>query len=326
MRQLFVVPKLDGPVTGGTLYNRGLLAALGQPERYRHCTLQELPGMRRAFRPERLWVDSLYLEHVPLLAAKLEVGVLLHYLPSLLRLPRPPRRARELEPREQHAFECAARVLVPSSSMARLVHRLYPRLRVDCVAPGVDTIAPPAPARELRRAVMLCNVVENKGVLEFIGALAEHARAGDRFALAIIGSLSVQPSYARACRRLVERSPRLRGQVEFLGALPQARAFAQLAAAGLCISASRMESFGMALAEARAHGTPLLARRGGHVARQVSAAHGGELVADEQELAAAWLRLLHAPKRLRRRIALAERRPWRRSWTRAAREFERKCG
>ena len=111
----------------------------------------------------------------------------------------------------------------------------------------------------------------------------------------------------------------------FLDEIPQAQVFDQLARSALLVSASRMESYGMALAEARAHGTPILARAGGHVAAHVDPAAGGQLVADEAELAHAFVALLRRPTELERRIGLAEAARQTRSWHLTALEFRSAC-
>jgi len=95
-----------------------------------------------------------------------------------------------------------------------------------------------------------------------------------------------------------------------------------LAEAELLLSASVMESYGMALAEARVAGVPILARAGGNAASHVDASAGGELVASTPELVRACLELARTPARLRERIASARlHAPAARSWSEAAREF-----
>jgi glycosyltransferase involved in cell wall biosynthesis len=143
----------------------------------------------------------------------------------------------------------------------------------------------------------------------------------DRFRLRIIGGSDAQPAYARHCVSLVADNALLAQRVEFLGELDQRQVFAWLARSALFVSASRMESYGMALAEARAHGTPILARAGGHVSAHVQPEAGGQLVEDEEQLARALLELTRQPERLQRRIALAETSRPMRSWRTAALEF-----
>jgi glycosyltransferase involved in cell wall biosynthesis len=98
-----------------------------------------------------------------------------------------------------------------------------------------------------------------------------------------------------------------------------------MAASNLFVSASIMESFGMALAEARTLGLPIVARAGGNVATLVHGGCGGELVTDPSELAAACLRLCRDAGEHRRRLAMARATALPpRPWSEVGREFKLK--
>ena len=328
MRLLFVTPALDGPATGGTLYNRQLAEALQRDGvALRHVAEEHARHALSRAAPDMLWIDSLYLAALPELCRAAgphtRVGLLLHYLPSLLQRP-DPQSLHELPASERLALQAADCVLVPSSSLAELVGRLTAHPELICVPPGIDTTAPRRP-RERETCVMVCNVTENKGVLPFLSELAQCMQPSDRFRLVIAGRLDAEPAYARRCVALVADNPALEPHIGFLDGIAQAQVFEWLARSALLISASRMESYGMALAEARAHGTPILARAGGHVAAHVDAQAGGQLVADEAELARALVALMRDPNELDRRIQLADARRAARSWRTAALEFRAAC-
>jgi glycosyltransferase involved in cell wall biosynthesis len=90
----------------------------------------------------------------------------------------------------------------------------------------------------------------------------------------------------------------------------------------LLLSASRMESYGMALGEARALGLPIIALRGGNTAALVLAGAGGELLENDVELGRACVRLCRDGAEHARRLALAHaERLAERSWSQAAREL-----
>src|SRR5665811_420432 len=99
----FIVPDLDGPISGGTQYNRNLLAALVKSDfAVRVLPVREAdPVLAGAEARDCFWVDSLYLDRVSALVAKASgaarVGLLLHYLPSLVARPDGPLSASELE-------------------------------------------------------------------------------------------------------------------------------------------------------------------------------------------------------------------------------------
>jgi glycosyltransferase involved in cell wall biosynthesis len=326
MRLLFVTPPLDGPATGGTRYNQQLTRALQREgASVQCCTLSAAAEALAGGLPDIVWVDSLYLHAVPELRLRAggacRLGVLLHYLPTLLR-DAAPRALDDLSEIERRALLAADLVLVPSNTLHQLVQRLTPYRHIICVPPAIDDDAlAPAQAREHSSCVMVCNLIENKGVRPFLEALAAGLLAVDRFRLRIIGGSDAQPAYARHCVSLVADNALLAQRVEFLGELDQRQVFAWLARSALFVSASRMESYGMALAEARAHGTPILARAGGHVSAHVQPEAGGQLVEDEEQLARALLELTRQPERLQRRIALAETSRPMRSWRTAALEF-----
>jgi glycosyltransferase involved in cell wall biosynthesis len=79
----------------------------------------------------------------------------------------------------------------------------------------------------------------------------------------------------------------------------------ELAQAHVLVSASRSESFGLAVSDARASRCVVLARAAGHVAQLVSAAAGGALLADDGELVQALLALCRDPAALRERLERA---------------------
>src|SRR5262249_10204721 len=139
------------------------------------------------------------------------------------------------------------------------------------VEPGLDAAlrhrgGRPGGERDVVHGILVANLVAGKGVLPFLEALAPHLRAGAPVALTVIGSLAMDSVYAAACQERVAREPALAAAVRFVGPLPHAEVLARLDASDLLVSPSRMESFGLALAEARALGVPIVARAGGNAA------------------------------------------------------------
>ncbi|HWA76493.1 MAG TPA: glycosyltransferase [Polyangiaceae bacterium] len=327
--QLFVVPDLGGRPTGGTLYNRRLLGALSQLGfTARWCELERAEFALREEQPRIVWLDSLYLAGVPALKARLSgsarLGLLLHYLPALVAQGRRVE-ASELSVAERAALSLADCALVPSEFMREVVSGLgFGDRPILCVEPGCELLpGTPAAARaEGVRALLVAHVVAGKGIEPLLAALAVALGPSDRFELCIVGDLSVEPSYAARCQALVAAEPMLVGRVRFRGLLSERDAHAALFASNLLLSASFMESYGMALAEGRAAGLPLLVRDGGNVRFHIEPAAGGECVASATELAQACVRLCRDPGEHERRLLAARNhagpaRPWRR----AAEEF-----
>lgn len=318
MHILFLTPPLDGPATGGTLYNRQLLAALVATPEARRLSFQQhtFAGTPRA---DQVWVDSLYLGELPELreraGGQMRIGLLLHYLPSLLGA------ALELRERELRALQAVDVVVTPSDYLKQVVEQLCPGKPCVCVTPGVEVTQPGGAAIRDGSALMICNVTENKGVLPFLRELGQLVEERVVFDLAIAGDLQLEATYASDCLTLCGEHPWLREYVHFLGSIAQHELFTRLGSASVLVSASRMESYGMALAEARALGTPILALPGGNVAHHVAADSGGELAASPRALAEALCALMSDPAEQATRLTRARRSATIRPWSAVARDF-----
>jgi glycosyltransferase involved in cell wall biosynthesis len=279
MKVELIAPEPTAKITGGNLYNLGLMRALRER------------GVEMGAGGVKL-VDSLYLNRVTP-----GTWLLLHYLPSLVD-------GAPLSELEKTALTNARTVIVPSVYLRRMIASHTRRVVVIAPARISDN-------RHVARrggAVLVGNVTPGKGVLPLL-ALAPS------LPLRIIGSLDEDRAYAEKCRAHD-------AAVEFCGALPHEATLDAIAAADFLVSASRMESYGLALAEARGLGVPIVARRGGNVATHVDPEAGGQLVDNDEELAVACLRLAgNRDEMARRRRAAQRARPPARSWSDAAREL-----
>lgn len=337
-RYLFITPPLDGPPTGGTLYDARLLAALvatGGASVERHG----IEDGRRALaggRPGAYWVDSLFLDEFAALASTAKsgqsLGLLCHYLPSLVARGDAWRPA-DSTPVETAALRAASGIVVPSAWLGGVLESAgVAKSRIYVVEPGIEE-APVTASVEIQgapeaavplAALLVANLVPGKGIAPFLEALAtELGSAPPAFVLVVVGSLEQDPEYAAACRAVASSHPSLRGSVVFASAFPPAGVLRALAQAHVFVSASRTETYGMALAEARALGVPILARRGGNVGAHVDLAAGGELFGDDRALAAGLVRLSQDGAELARRRALAAAGSRHRAWEDAALDFLR---
>jgi glycosyltransferase involved in cell wall biosynthesis len=325
--QWFIVPRLDGAISGGTLYNRLLIAGLKDSG----CACDVLPidqakaVLAKAHGNDGFWVDSLYLDRLPLLARAARpgtrLGLIVHYLPSLISRGEGIGAA-DLTPTEAAALRTAAMFLVPSPFMGGIVRRLVgsarPVLQIESGRPLAALVSLPGPPL---RTLMVANLVAGKGVERFLPSLAEQIREADDLCVSIVGGSEHDPAHAERCHDR-QKDPRLRGRVRFLGELPHHETLQEMAASNLLVSCSHMESYGMALMEARVLGVPILAQDGGHVAAMVERDSGGELFADTDDLVATMLRLGRDPVEHLRRMKLARAGAWpARPWSAAAREF-----
>lgn len=309
MRHVFVVPEPTAMVSGGNVYNAGLTTALRAAGA--DVTLQDRLAPPVAAGAVQ-WVDSLYLDALPSLRRDgVRTNLVVHYLPTLVARGAVPA-AGELTAVEQAALDAADGFLVPSELMRAALRTLGVERPILVVAPGLEVpAAQPTVEHERLHAVVVANVTPGKRVLPLVAAV----NPAWPIALSVAGSVTMDPDYARACR---DAAP----QVRFTGALPHEAVGALVAASDVLVSPSCMESFGLALAEARALGVPILARGGGNSAAHVEARAGGRLFDDDAALAADLARLAgDRDERRRRRAAAQAHRPAPRGWADAARDF-----
>lgn len=327
--QTFVVPDLAGPVTGGTLFNRLLIGALKRLGWT--CSAvskaESASALASASSDDDVWIDTLYLDDFAEIAARLghgaRIGLLTHYLPSLVRY------GGEVGPEqlsvaEAQALRSAGMFLVPSLFMRSTIERLCDvhRRPIVCVEPGHLAEKGEVLAGPPVRAALVANLVPGKGVAPFLERLVERIHEEDDFHLSIVGSAAFDPEYARRCGERGD-DERLRGRVRFVGALSPLETVRFMADCNAIVSASTMEAYGMVIADARTLGLPILAHGGGNVAELVNPSSGGEVVWDADALAQAFLAFCRNKCEQARRLDLARAHALPpRSWSDAAHDFE----
>ena len=160
-----------------------------------------------------------------------------------------------------------------------------------------------APQHSSLTVLCVAQWIARKGVLELAQAWATAARTGWR--LELVGEFDADPAYAREVRAALAGAPE--GSVVLRGAVDDAELAAAYAAATLFAMPSRYEGYGIAFAEALAHGLPVLGCAVGPVPALVGP-EAGVLVPpnDMPALAAALARLMDDPA-LRARMAAAAR-------------------
>lgn len=198
---------------------------------------------------------------------------------------------------EARLLPLVAGVVCPSASTAAAIaaYGVAPA-RIAVCAPGTmrpARQAPPASVSGPCRLLSVATVTPRKGHRVLIAALA---RLGARpWRLRLVGSLSRDPGETALLRETIAIHG-LAARVELAGEWPPARLEDAYEAADIFVLASYHEGYGMAFAEALAHGLPIVATTGGAIPETVPAS-AGLLVppGDEAALGAALARLIDDP-------------------------------
>src|SRR4051794_21656710 len=216
----------------------------------------------------------------------------------------------------------AATAVLTTSDWARSQVRTWYGLRqIDVALPGVDPAPPVTRHRDAGGTSFICVAAVHRGkghdvLLEALAALGDRA-----WKLTCVGSLEVDPDFVASLQTQVYARTWER-RVLFTGPLSAAALSASYDAADLLVLPSRSESYGMVVAEALAHGLPVVASAVGGVSEALGGvepvgAMPGLLVppGDAPALTGALRSWLDDPG-LRERLArsAARRRPALRSW------------
>ena len=218
-----------------------------------------------------------------------------------------PRQIVTLRDSERAALSSATRVVVTSVTTARYLAADYgvPANQIAVVRPGTDA-APTARGNTdgIVHLLSIGAVVPRKGFDILIASLATLTDLPWR--LSIVGDRGRDPQTAAALDEDVTRFA-FGGRVSVLGAVAPSRLAELYFSADLFVLASRFEGYGMAYAEAIAHGLPVIGTTVGAIPETVPAG-AGILVApdDAAELAQALRRIIENTDD-RRRLATSAR-------------------
>ena len=181
-----------------------------------------------------------------------------------------------LREHELRALQAARRVITTSAATAADVAALgVPADRIAVVEPGTDPVARPAAVRGGRagepRLLCVATLTPRKGHTVLLEALA--GLADLPWTLHNIGSTSRDPVTAARLQATGEALG-LAGRVHWHGEVDEATLAAHYAAANLFVLPSFHEGYGMAVAEALAHGLPVVTTTAGALAQTLPPAAG----------------------------------------------------
>jgi glycosyltransferase involved in cell wall biosynthesis len=224
---------------------------------------------------------------------------------------------------EQAALGSARHVIATSKTTARLLAADYGAAsdRMSIVEPGTDRMTPRARTARGEAALLAVGaVIPRKGYDILVAALAQLKDLPWR--LAIAGDRGRSPDTARRLEADIGRYG-LGGRVRLLGAVSSEELAALYAGCDLFVLPSRFEGYGMAYAEAIAHGVPVVGTTAGAIPQTVPADAAVLLPPDDvAALAAALRRLITSPAE-RERLAAAARAATLPSWRQQAALFAR---
>lgn len=285
MRILLLHPPERHP-SGGHVYNRNLLRAArrqGFPLEARAVSAGRRGSPALAPDTIVLW-DSLLLESLarqPVTTTGTMQGLLVHYLPFRdLGMGTTARFLRKA--RFDRAVARVRFLIATGREVARFLRRRYPTRQVGLCEPGVDPLFLSARRITARKEddrvhlVTVAPLIPAKGHEELISAL--QSLEDFPWVWHWVGSPDAAPRHAARLRA------RIRGlgweeRIVCHGTLATPTLAGLLAQMDVFVSASRFESYGMALAEAAAAGLPAVATTVGEACRIVRPGETGWLVA-----------------------------------------------
>jgi glycosyltransferase involved in cell wall biosynthesis len=279
-------------------------------------------------------VDGLAFGVLPELAAELHrdhpLLALVHH-PLALESGIPPAEADEFHRRERAALAHTDRVIVTSPSTARRLSADYAVAaeRITVALPGSEPRTPKRDDRDRRagRAGPLAllavgAVVRRKGYDVLLDALASLRDLPWRMTVA--GDRTRSPATVAALEAQARRHD-LGGRIAFAGAVDDDRLAALHAEADLFVLPSRFEGYGMAFAEAIAHGLPVIGTTAGAIPDTVPDGAGILVPPDDAAALAHVLRRLITNDGERETLATAARAAAARlpTWPQSAEAFAR---
>jgi glycosyltransferase involved in cell wall biosynthesis len=340
----FAVPGDLATPTGGYVYDRRIVAELaalawhievldlGDDFPHAAAGTRAAAAARLAAQPRGrpIVIDGLAFGALPEAAEALHgshsVVALVHH-PLALEAGLSAADAARLHASERAALAAARHVVTTSTATARLLAADYevPSERLSVVEPGTDRVVL-RPRRHDGAVVLLAvgSVIPRKGYDVLVAALARLRHLSWR--LVIAGDCGRSPETFRRLEADIANLG-LADRVTLLGAVAADELASLYATSDLFVLPSRFEGYGMAYAEALAHGLPVIGTTAGAVPQTVPGDAGVLLPPDDVDALAATLQQLVESPDERERLAAGARATafpsWREQGARFARVLDR---
>jgi glycosyltransferase involved in cell wall biosynthesis len=323
-RLAFAVPGDLATLTGGYAYDRRIIAelkALGwtidvidlgegypRPDAANRAAAPEL--LARMPQGQPIVIDGLAFGVLPAAAASLHQRnplIALVHQPLALESGLSLADANNFRASERTALEFARRVIATSPSTGNLLTMDYgvPAEHITVARPGSDPVAPAVGSRDgVVRLLAVGSVVPGKGYDVLIAALTTLADLP--WQLVIAGDTGRDRATAAQIEGDIAHF-KLTDRIALLGAVAPAHLAELYRAADLFVLASRFESYGMAYAEAVAHGLPTIGTTAGAIPDTLSGESAILVKPDDVAALAHALRRLIADSNERQKISFAAR-------------------
>jgi glycosyltransferase involved in cell wall biosynthesis len=323
-RLAFAVPGDLATPTGGYAYDRRIIAELKtlgwtidvidlgegypRPDAAQRAAAPEL--LARMPQGQPIVIDGLAFGVLPAAAASLHQRnplIALVHQPLALESGLSLANANNFRASERTALEFARRVIATSPSTGNLLTMDYgvPAEHITVARPGSDPVAPAVGSRDgVVRLLAVGSVVPGKGYDVLIAALTTLADLP--WQLMIAGDTGRDRATAAQIEGDIARF-KLTDRIALLGAVAPAHLAELYRAADLFVLASRFESYGMAYAEAVAHGLPTIGTTAGAIPDTLSGESAILVKPDDVAALAHALRRLIADSNERQKISSAAR-------------------
>ena len=279
MKLRFVVPDPRLFQSGGNLYNLHLVQALKKRKEDVQIINFEKFKIHKEEKIDTLYfIDSLYLDKIRDFKSNLKNSYLIvHHLESLY--PRKEDSTTIFEKKEKPVLSRFDGFLTSSNFTKQylvgkgLIDQYY-----IVLTPGLSFMPKLIPKLTSEiKGVMVANLVERKGIYPFLKALGKSNILPQKCQIKIAGSSNIEPNYAKKCLNLISSDYKLSKVVKYIGSCDSKQIEQLYSQSNLFISASFMETFGMALQEASACRLLLLALEGNNTSYHILEGKNGFL-------------------------------------------------